>query len=154
MYQYIIIKDLKNKTENIYNFEAVDYTEIEAEILLCVNDLQKLHASQILQYKKINNTNLIKIYYESVFTNKGYLWSTTQRTTEQLYELRIVNLFKLPSEYQSSSDNDMSSEKEDTESAGRSSFFTLGTGYANNLFSPFLNQNLKMYQTDKKNEDE
>lgn len=156
-YQYIIIKDTKQNIEYVYNSSPINIVHIQEEIKLCIDDLQKKHIGELLEIKKNEKNNVITVYHEMVYTYNGYLWSTTERKKTTLYELRTVDLFQLPYEYQTT-ENESSELRESTDTYNtnnthettdsqieKKTLFTVGTGYANSLLSPFGNKNLKVY---------
>lgn len=157
-HQYIIINDIKQNMEYVYNSVPIDVIQIDEEYKLCVDDLQKKHIGELLQTKRNEKNNNLIVFSEIVYTNKGYFWTTTERRKTILYELRTINLFQLPYEYQTT-ENESSELRESSDSYNtqdtcetqntniiqEKSLFTVGTGYANSLLSPFGNKNLKVY---------
>lgn len=139
---YILIKDLKNKKNLIYNSTPISEKHYISEVETCFRNIQKKHQDQMLFIKHSDNTNVdTVIYSEHVVKKQNWIWSSTERIVTNLYELHKVPLFELPlSECDSSEHSEMSDSFE-----SKKSFFTFGTGYSNSILSPFGNNNHKVY---------
>jgi hypothetical protein len=126
---FIYIQNLKDKTESIFNSSSIDVTTANDEMRLCFNYLQKNHPGECLTYIQ-NADGTVDITTQLVIKNKGWIWTTTERKTTTLYQLRKIDLFDLPP-------NTDSEEEYETDDGTQLPSFTVGTGYSKSILSPY-----------------